>query len=105
MGPMRFVVLGAGAVGATIGGRLADAGFDVVLLARGRHGQVMAADGLRLAMPDRVVGVRPQIVFSPAQLRLADDDDVLILTTKSQDTLALVDALPRRDLPIFCAQN
>jgi 2-dehydropantoate 2-reductase len=104
MGPMRFLVLGAGAVGATIGGRLADAGFDVVLLARGRHAQVMAADGLRLAMPDRVVVVRPQIVSSPEQLPLADDD-VLILTTKSQDTLAVVDALPRRDLPIFCAQN
>ena len=34
---MRFVVLGAGAVGGVIGGRLAQHGHDVVLIARGAH--------------------------------------------------------------------
>lgn len=101
---MRFVVLGAGAVGATVGGRLADAGYDVVLLARGRHAEVMARDGLRLAMPDRVITARLPLVTDPGQLTY-DDGDALLLTTKTQDTVALLDALPRRDAPVFCVQN
>jgi 2-dehydropantoate 2-reductase len=101
---MTYVVLGAGAVGATIGGRLADAGHDVVLLARGRHAEVIASDGLRLAMPDRVVTARVPVVTDPARLRY-DDVDVLLLTTKTQDSAAVLDALPHRDAPIFCVQN
>jgi 2-dehydropantoate 2-reductase len=44
------------------------------------------------------------VVDRPADLQL-NDDDVLILTTKTQHTADLLDALPRRDLPIVCAQN
>ena len=101
---MRFVILGAGAVGGTIGGRLADAGYDVVLLARGDHAQVMRRDGLRLATPERVIQVDVPVVDRPQDLPLRDDD-VLMLTTKTQQTAALLDALPRRDLPVVCAQN
>jgi 2-dehydropantoate 2-reductase len=101
---MRFVILGAGAVGGTIGARLADTGHDVVLLARGEHARVMRADGLRVAMPDRVITVQLPIVDRPDDLSL-EAGDVLILTTKTQDTLAVLDALPSRDVPIVCAQN
>lgn len=101
---MRFVILGAGAVGGTIGGRLADTGHDVLLLARGEHAEVMRRDGLRLATPERVMHVRVPVVDSPQDLPLGDDD-ILVLTTKTQQTAALLDALPRRDLPIVCAQN
>ena len=101
---MRFVILGAGAVGGTIGGRLADAGYDVVLLARGEHAQVMRRDGLRLATPERVIQVFVPVVDRPQDLPLRDDD-VLVLTTKTQQTAVLLDALPRRDLPVVCAQN
>ena len=101
---MRFVILGAGAVGGTIGGRLADAGHDVILLARGAHGQAMRDSGLRLATPERVIEVRLPVVERPTDLALRDDD-VLVLTTKTQHTAALLDQLPRRDLPVVCAQN
>jgi 2-dehydropantoate 2-reductase len=101
---MRFVILGAGAVGGTIGGRLADAGYDVLLLARGEHAAVMRRAGLRLATPERVIQVDVPVVDRPQDLPLRDDD-VLVLTTKTQQTAALLDALPRRDLPIVCAQN
>src|SRR5438067_5960260 len=104
MSSMRFVILGAGAVGGTIGGRLADSGHDVVLLARGEHARVMRKRGLRLAMPERVIEVRMPVVDHPSDLPLRDDD-VLVLTTKTQQTAALLDALPRRDLPVVCAQN
>ena len=101
---MRLVILGAGAVGGTIGGRLADAGYDVMLLARGEHADVMRRDGLRLATPERVIQVDVP-VFDRAQDLPLRDRDVLILTTKTQQTAALLDQVPRRDLPIVCAQN
>ena len=46
---MRFVVVGAGAVGGVVGGRLFEHGHDVVLVAQGDHGRVIAAAGLTLA--------------------------------------------------------
>lgn len=101
---MRFVILGAGAVGGTIGGRLADAGHDVLLLARGEHARALREHGLRLATPERVIEARVPVVERPADLRLRDDD-VLVVTTKTQHTAALLDELPRRDLPVVCAQN
>jgi 2-dehydropantoate 2-reductase len=113
---MRYVVLGAGGVGGTIGGRLADAGHEVVLLARGDHARVMRREGLRLATPHRVIVVRPEIVDRPADLRLRPDD-VLVVATKTQDTEALVAEVARlpvegfggspagASLPVVCAQN
>jgi 2-dehydropantoate 2-reductase len=101
---VRFVILGAGAVGGTIGGRLADAGYDVLLLARGAHAAAMRERGLRLATPERVITVHVPVWERPGDLPLRDDD-VLVLTTKTQQTADLLDALPRRDLPVVCAQN
>ena len=39
---MRIAICGAGAVGASIGGRLSQAGAQVALLARGDHLQALA---------------------------------------------------------------
>src|SRR3954463_11643127 len=113
MGPVRFVILGAGAVGGTVGGLLHDSGHDVVLVARGAHAAGMQTDGLRLATPDRVITVRTEVVDDPAGLKLRDDD-VPVFTTKTQDTTALLDTVAGLSLdgrsaaaalPVFCAQN
>jgi 2-dehydropantoate 2-reductase len=45
---MRFAVFGAGAVGAYFGGRLAQAGEDVVFIARGTQLRALRRDGLRV---------------------------------------------------------
>ncbi len=45
---MRIAVMGAGALGGYFGGRLAAAGNDVTLIARGAHLTAMRADGLRI---------------------------------------------------------
>src|SRR5919204_4089976 len=52
IGVMRYIVIGAGAIGGTIGGRLAQAGHEVVLVARGRHLDALRASGLELATPE-----------------------------------------------------
>lgn len=48
---MRIAVMGAGGVGGYFGGRLVQAGHDVVFIARGRHLQAMQNDGLSLKSP------------------------------------------------------
>ena len=50
IGVMRYIVLGAGAIGGTIGGRLAQAGHDVVLVARGAHLDALRARVHRVGM-------------------------------------------------------
>jgi 2-dehydropantoate 2-reductase len=45
---MRIVIYGAGAIGGYLGARLSAAGVDVTLVGRGKHREVMAAQGLRI---------------------------------------------------------
>ena len=103
---MRFVVLGAGAIGGVIGGRLAQYGQDVVLIARGAQYDAIRYNGLRIESPDGVVTVPVPVVDTPDKISWARSD-VLLLATKTQDTEAALDALggAPRSLPIFCAQN
>ena len=104
------MILGAGAVGATIGGRLAEAGYAVTLVGRGEHAAVIKRDGLLLAMPDRTLQL-PVPMVTMDELSLAPGD-VLVVAVKSQDTanlLGQLKAVPAdgdaSDLPVFCAQN
>jgi 2-dehydropantoate 2-reductase len=101
----RYVVLGAGAVGGTIGGLLARSGHDVVLVARGAHAAAMRTDGLRLGRPDGMLQLDvPVSEVDDLALRAGD---VLVISTKVQDAAALLTqvATRRPDLPLFCAQN
>jgi 2-dehydropantoate 2-reductase len=103
---MRFVVVGAGAVGGVVGGRLAQHGHDVVLVARGAHGAAIAADGLLLRSPDDEVRLPVPVVEHASELELTDDD-VVLLAVKGQDTRAALAALADGppDLAIACLQN
>ncbi|MGF1429390.1 ketopantoate reductase family protein [Kitasatospora sp. LaBMicrA B282] len=84
----RYIVIGAGAIGGTIGGRLHESGHRVVLVARGAHLAALRADGLRLTTPDRGTRVlRVPVVEGPAALELTERD-VLVLAVKSQHTEA-----------------
>ena len=87
----RYVIIGAGAIGATLGGRLAQAGRDVVLVARGEHAAAMAERGLTLRDPEATVTVHPAVATSPEDVELTVED-VLILTVKTHQVLAAVTA-------------
>jgi 2-dehydropantoate 2-reductase len=103
---MRFVIVGAGAVGGVVGGRLAQHGHDVVLVARGAHREAIAAEGLLLRSPDYEVRVPVPVVEHPRALALGADD-VVLLAVKGQDTAAALDALDHGppDLAVACLQN
>lgn len=96
---MRYVFVGAGAIGSALGGLLARAGSDVLLVARGDHAHAMIQDGLSVRCPDTAFTVRLPIVTGPEQARLTVDD-VLVLTTKTQqaeDAIALWADAPVHD--------
>ncbi|NNF92218.1 MAG: 2-dehydropantoate 2-reductase, partial [Boseongicola sp.] len=48
---MKIAVMGAGAMGGYFGGRLAKAGHEVWLIARGAHLDALQRDGLRILSP------------------------------------------------------
>ena len=101
---MRLVILGAGAIGGAIGGLLALAKREVLLLARGAQLGAIR-DGLRLDRPDGsvVVQVAAQDSREPVAWR---DDDVLVIATKTQDVAeALRDQAAPPTIPIACATN
>ncbi|MFF1282487.1 ketopantoate reductase family protein [Streptomyces sp. NPDC058299] len=112
---MRYLIIGAGAVGGTVGGRLAQAGREVVLVARGRHLAALRAHGLRLRVPDGESTYRLPAVDGPAPLGELRADDVLVLAVKTQDTVAALDAwadvpvagggTAAERLPLVCLQN
>ncbi|MCW2539998.1 MAG: 2-dehydropantoate 2-reductase [Frankiales bacterium] len=109
---MRYVIIGAGAIGATIGGRLAEAGRDVVLVARGAHERALRTDGLHLALPDRELHLKlPACTVENLELRA---QDVLILAVKSQHSEGVIAQLAAKRidsytagevLTLVCAQN
>ncbi|MGC0328859.1 2-dehydropantoate 2-reductase [Streptomyces sp. SAI-170] len=112
---MRYVIIGAGAVGGTIGGRLAQAGHEVVLVARGAHVEALREHGLRLMTPDGDRTHRLPAVDGPDALGELRPDDVLVLAVKTQDSAAALAAWAPRPvagggtaaerLPLLCAQN
>ncbi|HVA42384.1 MAG TPA: 2-dehydropantoate 2-reductase N-terminal domain-containing protein, partial [Acidimicrobiales bacterium] len=104
---MRFIVYGAGAIGGVVGGRLAEAGQEVVLLARGEHRAALAERGLRVDSPDRSVTLHTEVREHPNEIEWRSDD-IVLLAVKTQDTFAVRDALIRSAPPsvaIVCLQN
>jgi 2-dehydropantoate 2-reductase len=103
---MRYVVYGAGAIGGTIGGKLAQHGHDVTLICRGPHLEAVRRDGLLLRTPDGDTRLQIPAAGSPAEIGWQGDEAVF-LTMKSQDTWAALEALrlAAGDVPVICAQN
>src|SRR5215469_8500545 len=77
---MKFLIAGAGAIGAYIGARLAQAGFDVTLFARGPHLTAMQEHGVRVRSVEGDFQTQPRIV---ASLDEAGQADVVFLGVKA----------------------
>jgi 2-dehydropantoate 2-reductase len=104
---VRFVVIGAGAIGGVVGACLHGAGRDVLLVARGAHHDAIAADGLTLETPRARITVPIAVARTPSAVGFRTGD-IALLATKSQDTAgaleALRDAAPA-STPLVCLQN
>ncbi|MFG2575861.1 ketopantoate reductase family protein [Streptomyces sp. NPDC048481] len=112
---MRYIIIGAGAIGGTVGGRLAESGQEVVLVARGAHRAALAEGGLRLRVPEGELTHRLPVVAGPDELGTLRADDVLVLAVKTQDSEAALHTwgpapvegggTAAERLPLVCAQN
>lgn len=88
---MKFAVLGAGATGGYLGARLASAGFDVTLIARGRHLEAMREHGITVLEAGGA-----ELVARPActdRLEAAAEADVAFVTLKAHGLAAVAPAL------------
>lgn len=100
---MRYVVLGAGAVGGAIGAALAIGGSDILAVARGAHGEAIRATGLTMRTPVGDTTVTVDCTTDAAGVAFRPDD-VVILGVKSHQVDAAL-ATVTSDVAIVCAQN
>jgi 2-dehydropantoate 2-reductase len=90
---MKVCVVGAGSIGGYVGVKLALAGEDVTLIARGANLEAIRARGMRLVMHDGVE-LTATDVKSTASLAEAGPQDVVILGMKAHQVEPVVAELP-----------
>jgi 2-dehydropantoate 2-reductase len=102
---MRICVFGAGAIGGNYATRLADAGNEVSVVARGPHLEAIRANGLTLLTGDRKIVAKVKASDKPAEL---GPQDVVISTLKASSLSAVADSvapLLGPGTPVVFAQN
>jgi 2-dehydropantoate 2-reductase len=77
---MKFLIAGAGAIGTYIGARMAQAGFDITLFARGPHLRAMQENGVQVKSSGGDFVARPTIA---ASLEEVGPVDVIFLGVKA----------------------
>lgn len=77
---MRFVVVGAGAIGGYVGAHLARAGLDVTLVARGAHLRAMQERGVRVRTAEGEFTAQPRVSGNLAEI---GPTDVVLLAVKA----------------------
>ncbi len=104
---MRYVILGAGGVGGTVGARLHLNGYNVAFIARGEHGSVLQDKGLRFVSPVHDVTLPIPTFKHPREIEW-QVDDVVLLCVKTQQTISAIEDLASvapQSLPVVCCQN
>ncbi len=89
--PLNILIIGAGAIGCLVGGKLAKAGYPVTLAGRPRIAEAINRNGLRLIEPSgeelirtlKVTGSIAEAFSTPSS-----HFDLIILTVKSYDSAA-----------------
>src|SRR5438876_209336 len=87
---MKVGIFGAGAIGGYIGARLALAGNEVTLIARGPHLAAMRANGLKLIEEGKTHVVCARCTDDP---REAGPQDFVVLSVKANALPAIADAV------------
>lgn len=87
---MKFLIAGAGAIGGYLGARMALAGQDVTLFARGPHLRAMQERGLKVLCADGDFEVHPRVI---GNLEEAASPDVIILGVKAHGLTQLAPRL------------
>lgn len=102
---MKFLIAGAGAIGAYLGALLSRAGVDVTLFARGPHLKAMQEHGVHVKSPDGDFVAHPSTI---ASLSEAGQPDVVFLGVKAHGLPQLAPELKpvlRPDTTVVSTQN
>ena len=102
---MKIAIMGAGGIGGCYGGLLAQAGFDVTLIARGANLKAIAARGLKLVQPDGEFTVDVAATDDPS---VVGPVDLVIFSVKSHQNskaIPLIRPLIRGDTTVLTIQN
>jgi len=98
---MKTVILGAGSLGCVFGGFLAEAGYDVTLIGRRRsHTDAIVKEGLIITGIRGTHVVKVKATSDPLEV---EDADLLILLTKTVDTVTALDSVPHLYQRVQCA--
>ncbi len=89
---MRVCIVGAGAIGSFVGARLARAGTEVTLVARGANLRALQSRGLRLVERDGTAIVHR--LRAVGELAEAGEHDVVILAVKAHQLAPLARGVP-----------
>ncbi|MCR9247655.1 MAG: ketopantoate reductase family protein [bacterium] len=103
----RIIILGAGAIGGSVGALLHRAGIDVAFVARGEHLEAIRRAGLRLRMPSGEFCARCATFGRTADVNWSAGD-LAVLATKLQDAEPILDELRNASgptLPVVCMTN
>ena len=87
---MKVCIYGAGAIGGFVGAKMAMAGADVSLVARGAHLRAMQENGLRLRMDGEEHTARVRATDDPAEL---GPQDYVFVALKAHSIPGVVDAM------------
>ncbi len=87
---MKICIYGAGAIGGYLGAEIADAGYDVTLIARGPHLQAMRENGLRLQIGGQEKRINVTCTDDPATV---GPQDYVIVTLKAHSVGPIVDQM------------
>jgi 2-dehydropantoate 2-reductase len=101
---MRYVIVGAGAIGGVLGARLAQhvPEHPPLFIARGDHGTALMSAGIRLRTPTEDVRLTVAVAFGPGEVKLLTDD-VLVLAVKTQQAAAALAEWV--DQPVFAPDS
>ncbi len=102
---MHVAVFGAGGIGGYLGARLADAGHEVDLLARGAHLDALQTDGLAVESVAGDTAVNLSATDDPADIGPVD---AVLVCVKSHDTRSVaadLDPLLDEDTAVVSFQN
>lgn len=104
---MKFCIVGAGAIGGYLGAKLALAGEEVTLIARGAHLEAIQKNGLKLIIADGSSEIA-QPTLATNDMTAAGLQDVVILAVKAQSVPTIAPSLPslyHAETMVVTAQN
>jgi len=104
---VKIAIVGAGAIGGFVGGRLAAAGEDVTFIARGANLAAIRADGMRVIGEDGTETVAPYVRAAETAAD-AGPQDLVVLAVKAHQVGGVIDTVQQlggADMPIVTMQN